>query len=358
MKRALLVFGAWTAVAFLFAIQMHYQVVSQGTERTWGWIIAWQLAGWWSWALFTAPVCAFAAWAVRIRRPVALIAAHLPVALAIGVSCAGVEGAVKWAVGLYRTPHTFVTGITDSVQIYWTFNLLVYAMVAGLYHAWRAARLEMQLVQARLDALVGQLQPHFLFNTLHTISAFVLEDPKQANRMITRLSELLRQSFNRERGPLVTLEEELELLDHYVAIQEARFGDRLRVTFRVDPRAAAAVVPTLLLQPLVENAIRYGVVPNGGVAEVEIAATRAGDRLHLEVRDNGPGFTAGSDTRADGNGSGGGGGGSGLGIANTRARLQELYGPSHRFDLTNALPAGGALATIEIPYSDNARDHR
>jgi LytS/YehU family sensor histidine kinase len=349
MKRALLVFAAWTAVAFLFAIQMHYQVV-QGSQRPWGWIIAWQLSGWWSWALFTAPVWAFSAWAVRIRRPIAIIASHLPMALLIGGACAGFEGGVKAALGLYLTPHTIVTGITDAVQMYWTFNLLVYAMLAGFYHAWRASRLETQLVQARLDALVGQLQPHFLFNTLHTISAFVLEDPKQANRMITRLSELLRQSFNHERGPLVTLEEELELLDHYVAIQEARFGDRLRVTFRVDPSAGSAVVPTLLLQPLVENAIRHGAVPNGGVAEVEIAATRAGDRLHLEVRDNGPGLAA-----ANGNG----GSGWGLGLTNTRARLSELYGASHRFDLMDAAPpATGAVATIEIPFSDHARDHR
>src|SRR5437899_5999626 len=107
-------------------------------------------------------------------------------------------------------------------------------MVAGLYHAWRAARLEMQLVQARLDALVGQLQPHFLFNTLHTISAFVLEDPKQANRMITRLSELLRQSFNRESGAIVQLEEELELLDHYVAIQDVSLSDSITITFSCD----------------------------------------------------------------------------------------------------------------------------
>ncbi len=347
MKRALIVWGAWTAVALLFSIQMHFQTTSSvpPDPRSWSWILAWQLSGWWCWALFTVPVCAFAAWAVRIRRPVLLIAAHVPMALATAVACAGFEGGLKWGLGLWRTPHTLVTGIWDGIGIWWTFNVLVYAMVAGLYHAWRAARLEMQLVQARLDALVGQLQPHFLFNTLHTISAFVLEDPKQANRMITRLSELLRQSFNRERGPLVTLEEELELLDHYVAIQEARFGDRLRVTFRVDPRAASAVVPTLLLQPLVENAIRHGAVPNGAVAEVSIAAVREGDRLHLEVSDNGPGL----------NGSSRGGG---LGLANTRARLQELYGPSHRFELTNAPAPGGALAVIDIPYSDHARDHR
>jgi signal transduction histidine kinase len=347
MKRALIVLGAWSAVALLFSIQMHFQT-SDADPRPWRWILAWQFTGWWSWALFTAPVCVFAAWSTRIRRPAVLILAHVPMALATAVACAGFEGALKWALGVYRTPHTFVTGVWDAVAMYWTFNLLVYAMVAGLYHAWRAARLEMQLVQARLDALVGQLQPHFLFNTLHTISAFVLEDPKQANRMITRLSELLRQSFNRERGPLVTLEQELELLDHYVAIQEARFGDRLRVTFRVDPRAAFAVVPTLLLQPLVENAIRHGMVPNGSVAEIEIAATREGDRLYLAVRDNGPGLPA---ERKLSNGVG-------LGIANTRARLLELYGPSHRFDLQNAPAPGGALATIEIPYTDHARDHR
>lgn len=347
MKRALIVFAAWTAVALLFALQMHFQTVDTD-PRPWSWILAWQLVGWWSWAAFTAPVCFFAAWAARLRRPALLIAAHLPVALVIAVGCAALEGALKWAFGLYRTPHTLASGVGTAVSTYWTFNLLIYAMVAGLYHAWRAMRLETQLVQARLDALVGQLQPHFLFNTLHTISAYVLEDPKQADRMITRLSELLRQSFNRERGPLVTLEEELELLDHYVAIQEARFGDRLRVTFRVDPRAAAAVVPTLLLQPLVENAIRHGAAPTGGVAEVEIAATRSGDRLHLEVRDNGPGLPA--------NGKNGG-----VGIANTRARLSELYGPAHSFDLRSGdgpTAAKGAIATIDIPYQDHASSHR
>jgi two-component system LytT family sensor kinase len=293
-------------------------------------------------------VIAVADSAARLRRPWLIVAAHIPAALATAVLCAATEGAVKWALGIYRTtPLSLGAGVGYAVATYWTFNVLIYAMVVGLYHAVRAARLERLLMQARLDALAGQLQPHFLFNTLHTISALVLEDPKQANRMITRLSELLRHSFSRERGPLVTLEEEFELLDHYVAIQEARFGDRLRVTFRIDPDSASATVPTLLLQPLVENAIRHGAGKDGGIVQVEIAAARSGNRLRLEVRDNGPGIPAGSARN----------GGAGVGIANTQARLTELYGLGHRFELANGA-GGGALATIEIPYTDHARGHR
>ena len=265
MKRAFIVFGAWSAVALLFSIQMHFQTTTDAEPSPWGWILVWQFTGWWTWALFTAPVCAFAAWAVvHIRRPALLISAHVPMAVAIAVACAGFEGGLKWAFGEWRTPHTFLSGVSDGIAIWWTFNLLVYAMIAALYHAWRAQRLEMQLVQARLDALVGQLQP------------------------------------------------------------------------------------------LVENAIRHGIIPNGKVAEIEIAATREGDRLHLQVRDNGPGL------QADRSPASNGGSWGGLGLANTRARLVELYGPSHRFELTNAPPpaTGGAVATIDIPFSDHARDHR
>ncbi len=346
MRRALTVLPAWTAVALLFAIQTRFQ---GDTPRPWGWILGWQLAGWWTWAAFTPIVTAFSDRAARLGSPLRIVAAHIPAALATAVLCAATEGAVKWALGIYRTtPLSLGAGVSYAVATYWTFNVLIYAMVVGLYHAVRAARLESQLMQARLDALTGQLQPHFLFNTLHTISAFVLENPKQANRMITRLSELLRHSFSREHGPLVTLEEELQLLDHYVAIQEARFGDRLKVTFRVDAGTGAATVPTFLLQPLVENAIRHGAALQGGIAEVEIAVVRAGDRLRLEVRDNGPGVPAGV-----------GRNGGGVGIANTRARLAQLYGAGQSFALVNA-PAGkgGAVATIEIPYVDHAYRHR
>jgi two-component system LytT family sensor kinase len=345
MQRVVTVLGAWTAVALLFAIQMRFQ---GDIPRTWGWIAAWQLAGWWSWAAFTPLVTAFSARTARLGSPLRIVAAHLPAALATAVLCAATEGAVKWALGIYRTtPLSLSGGVAYAVATYWTFNVLIYAMVVGLYHAVRAARLESQLMQARLDALTGQLQPHFLFNTLHAISAFVLEDPKQANRMITRLSELLRHSFSPEHGPLVTLEEELQLLDHYVAIQEARFGDRLKVTFRIEAGAGAATVPTFLLQPLVENAIRHGAALQEGVAEVVIAVARAGDWLRLEVRDNGPGVP----TAAARNGGGG------VGIANTCARLAQLYGTGHRFELGNA-PAGGAVATVEIPYVEYAHSHR
>jgi two-component system, LytTR family, sensor kinase len=349
MRRVLTVLGAWTAVALLFAIQTRFQ---GDTPRPGSWIIGWQLAGWWTWAAFTPLVTAFSHRAARLGTPLRIVAAHIPAALAVAVLCAATEGAVKWALGIYRTtPLSLGAGVSYAVATYWTFNVLIYAMVVGLYHAVRAARLESQLMQARLDALTGQLQPHFLFNTLHTISAFVLEDPKQANRMITRLSELLRHSFSRDRGPLVTLEEELQLLDHYVAIQEARFGDRLKVTFRVEAGTGAAMVPTFLLQPLVENAIRHGAARPGRVAEIDIAAVRAGERLRLEVRDNGPGVPEG--------GPAGRNGGGGVGIANTQARLAQLYGVGHRFELANAPGGqGGAIATVEIPYRDHAYSHR
>jgi LytS/YehU family sensor histidine kinase len=270
---------------------------------------------------------------------------------AIAVLCACLQGFARSAVGLYHPSRGLAEGIAMVVRAYWPFNVVLYVTVVGLYltltyareaqlRDLRATRLETQLVQARLDALGARLQPHFLFNTLHAISALVLEDAKAANRMITRLSELLRLTLSRSRTPLVPLEHELELLDHYVAIQEVRFSDKLEVRVAMEAGTAQAPVPSLLLQPLVENAIRHAIGGGHGAAVVEIRISRIPGGLRLEVRDNGPGFDAEAPSNA-----------AGEGIRNTRERLEQLYGHRGRLLLQNGIPRG-AVATIELPLGD------
>jgi LytS/YehU family sensor histidine kinase len=353
----LLTFVGWTLVAIMFSFEAQLRPADLDRSPGWAHAIGWRLAGWWSWAAFTPVVCWWTAWLRRVRLPLA-VTGHLLGGSAVVVLCAVVQGLSRWAVGLYHPSQGLADGIGMVVRAYWPFNVVVYITVVGLYLALtyareaqaregRTARLETQLVQARLDALTARLQPHFLFNTLHAISAFVAEDAKVANQMIARLAELLRLTLSRARTPLVTLEQELELLDHYVAIQEVRFSDRLRVRTHIEPGAEAARVPTMLLQPLVENAIRHSIGDGlgggggggGGPAVVEIDGRRSGDRLLLEVSDNGPGFLAPADDTG------------GEGLRNTRERLQQLYGDHHLLRLTNGA-AGGARVVIEVPFEE------
>jgi LytS/YehU family sensor histidine kinase len=194
------------------------------------------------------------------------------------------------------------------------------------------------LAEARLQLLSMQLQPHFLFNTLNTIAELVHDDPDAADRMITGLSDLLRRTL--ELGPTqeIPLAAELALLDQYLDIQRARFGDRLRVTFAVAEDAKRAAVPVLLLQPLVENAIRHGLGERLSAGHIDIAAERRDGRLIVTVADDGTGSaanTAGPQER--------------VGLGNTRARLEALYGPGHRLDLSVS-PSHGARVTLDIPF--------
>jgi LytS/YehU family sensor histidine kinase len=200
-----------------------------------------------------------------------------------------------------------------------------------------ASALEAQLARAQLSALRAQLHPHFLFNALNTISALIPRDPSAADRMIERLGELLRRSLDAEGAAEVPLEEELRFLDGYLEIERARFRDRLAVTTRVDPGTMRARVPSLILQPLVENAIRHGVAPRAAPGSVEIRAEHEDGVLRLVVKDDGPGEPAP------------GGHTDGVGLANTRARLRRLYGASHRFQAGNA-PGGGFEASVTIPF--------
>ena len=205
-----------------------------------------------------------------------------------------------------------------------------------------SARLETQLTLARVGALRAQLQPHFLFNTLNSISVLVSSDPAGARLMIRRLSDLLRAVLSDGERPEVPLRREVELLNAYLAIQGVRFGERLRVRVDVAPGVADLLVPTLVLQPLVENAIEYAVANREEGGTVTVSATRSSDRLVLSVIDDGSGCSgdvASGMVRGDGHG---------VGHRNTRDRLREMYGSAHAFT-TGPAPGGGCEIRLELP---------
>ena len=200
------------------------------------------------------------------------------------------------------------------------------------------AQLEARLARAQLQSLKLQMHPHFLFNTLNSITTLITEEPLAAERMVTGLSELLRISLRNAGEQEVPLERELEVLRHYLTIQQIRFQDRLAVELDVDPETLPAMVPNLILQPLVENAIRHGIGPRATGGRIEVRATRVGDALRLRVRDDGVGTAAEAMPVREG-----------TGIGNTRARLGHLYGNRHRFEIGGA-PGAGFTVVAEIPF--------
>lgn len=201
-----------------------------------------------------------------------------------------------------------------------------------------AAQLQAQLADARLEALRMQLNPHFLFNTLHAVSALVERDPRGVRRMIARLSELLRYTLGEDGEQEITVEKELDFLRRYLEIMEVRFQGRLEVEISASPEAREALVPNLILQPLVENAVKHGVGTKVGPGRVEVMAEREGDVLRLAVRDDGPGIEGGEES-AEG----------GVGLRNVRARLMEMYGEDGGLAFHDA-PGGGAVAEVRIPF--------
>jgi two-component system LytT family sensor kinase len=227
--------------------------------------------------------------------------------------------------------------------------LMTYSAIAGASYALgyyresrtraiRAAHLEARLAQARLKTLEAELHPHFLFNTLHAISTLVHTQPESADRMISRLSDLLRITFSRSDAPCVSLHEELEFLQKYLEIEQTRFQDRMTVHYEVDPDTLDAEVPRLILQPLVENAIKHGVAPQTRPGVVSVGARRDGERLFLTVRDNGVGLTGGTRARLDG----------GVGLSNTRDRLECLYGSDQALNFLESAP--GLTVEMQLPF--------
>jgi signal transduction histidine kinase len=227
------------------------------------------------------------------------------------------------------------------VVYYWAMMAVTNAL--DYYDKYRerelhAAQLEAGLARAQLQLLQTQLQPHFLFNTLNAISALVYTDAEAADRMLATLGDLLRRTledFGVQEAPLAR---ELEMVHAYLEIEQTRIGPRLRICLDIAPDTTDAYVPTFLLQPLIENAIRHGIAPRPEPGRVEVRVRRDNDRLHLEVRDDGPGFPAQP-----------AGGGEGVGLANTRARLFHLYGAAQRLETSND-PHGGCAVRITLPF--------
>jgi LytS/YehU family sensor histidine kinase len=235
-------------------------------------------------------------------------------------------------------------------------NLIVYWTMDGLSQAqayyrkfrereMRALLLESRLAQAQLQILKMQLQPHFLFNTLNAISSLMHQDVELADQMLARLAQLLRTTLESAGTQVVSLKQELEFIELYLEIEKARFGPRLIVHMDADPDTMDAYVPNLILQPLVENAVRHGISPRPEAGHIEIRTRRENGTLRVDVMDDGPGLTHNGEPRPR----------QGVGLANTRARLRQLYGDTHEFRLANRA-SGGVAVTLWLPFRENPEE--
>ena len=340
-----------------------------------GGLVLWQVLGWMTWAVLAPAILALGA---RVRpEPGRLrwFAVHVPAAAA----CAALFSAGMVAASRLVQPwgprgldRPFVMEVLGHATSFLHLSLLAYFGILGAgyaldyYHRFRerelrAAQLETRLANARLEALRLQLQPHFLFNTLHTAAGLVRQGQNDtAVETLARLSDLLRVTLDGEGRQLVPLAEELRLADLYLGIQQVRFSDRLRIERAVDETLLLAPVPAFVLQPLLENAVRHGIGRRAAPGMLRVVAERAAEgRLRLEVHDDGVGLGAERPTLAGAAATGGDRPGDrheGVGLANIRARIAAIYGGEARLELLPR-PGRGAIARVTLPLGTGAAAH-
>lgn len=354
-RRAAPLFSGWTLVSIIFA-GISYAAAIGENHKEFGFVSALKLnlVQFYLWAILSPLVFRFSRRFPIEVRPLDL--RNLSLYFPALISFAGIHQIVHLAVLWSITPRwrQQFPSLMDCYRAYFAFGfyidliialLIVIAVHALLYYQnFRASELaqsslKTQLAQAQLRALKMQLHPHFLFNTLHSISSLVLEDPPKANSMIARLGDFLRLTLENSNQQLVSLKEETEFLRCYLEIEQVRFGDRLMVALELEPQTLSAQVPHLILQPVVENAIQHAVAPRATRGHINIEAKRRNNLLRLEVRDNGPGIISNGDLLEK----------KGVGLSNVRARLHQIYGPDFRFELMNARD-GGLTVAMEIPF--------
>jgi signal transduction histidine kinase len=338
----------WTGLGLLFSIQVCLLWPGSVTLLR---AMQVTMPRWYVWGLLASLIFAVDR-RVLGRLPISKrILAHIPLGISISF-CDDIGLRAQYVLKVEWRPasatYFFVQNFFGQAMVY---AVIVGASLATGYAAearkreqeaaelaLHSAQLETHLTEARLRVLQSQINPHFLFNAFNTISAFTETNPKTARRMMARLGALLRSSLDHAGRQEVTLAEELLFLDDYLTIERLRFEDRLTVEIKVEDSVRGAVVPSFVLQPLVENAIRHGLAEHVEAGRIDIDARRAGGRLVITVQDDGPGPPVSMAIDREG-----------VGLANTRARLEALYGADYRFELTSAADRG-ARVTLDIPF--------
>jgi two-component system LytT family sensor kinase len=341
----------WTLVGLAIASEIYLSGNFLGRSITWGEAISDSLEDWYVYGALSLPVVWFARrFPPELGTRWVTAGVHLGAALVFSLVYIVVRTLVgevdSWIGG---EPASFGEIFHPLLVRTLPFNLLVYGVIISVSHALdyygkynertvQTLELEKHLTEARLQALLHQLKPHFLFNTLNGIASLMHTDVEAADRMLVRLSELLRITMSQTGAPKTTLRDEIAFLERYLDIEKIRFHNRLDVVIAIDEDVIDAQVPSLILQPMVENAMRHGIEPHARTGHIELRGFREDGNLVLTVSDNGAGI---SDE---------GPGREGIGVANTRARLAELYGAKQKFELVNR-PEGGLCVRITIPFS-------
>ncbi|MBA2503806.1 MAG: histidine kinase [Pyrinomonadaceae bacterium] len=362
--RWLLVLGVWTFIAVVFAALRYVAFLE--TNRLmekpnpfpgWSVFFVFPLIALYMWAVMTPLIAPFARrFPIPGKQWARNLLIHIPVGILFMSAHMSVWSTLYWCFGPVRIERygslggylrsNMINGVGQQLTFYIPLLIVIYAF--DYYRKYRegelkASELRAQLAQAKLQALKMQLHPHFLFNTLNAISELIYRNAETAEVMITNLSDLLRITLNKEGNQEVTLKQELEFLSKYLEIEKTRFQERLRVEFRIDPKTLDARVPDLILQPIVENAVRHGIAPLARGGSIEIAAHRENGTLYLSVRDDGRGLPREWQAIPK----------EGVGIANTRARLLQLYGANHRFELNSRPQSHGLIVTMAIPFTES-----
>lgn len=349
------IFGLWTLFGIYFTSQVALQSQAFPNPTPFWRVLMWQLFSGYVWFALSPVILRLGhrfplvegKW--RISIPV-----HLAASIVFAVTQLAIDAYILPKLGYMSSggPQPYLEVLKKILLFNLHFSVAIYWGVLGMQQAikyyrknrereLRTSQLEARLATTRLQVLKMQLHPHFLFNTLNAISELIYRDPESAERMISDLSDLLRMSFENLEIQEIPLKQELEFLEKYLEIELTRFHDRLKVEMRIAPETLDASVPNMILQPLVENAIKHGIGPRGEGGKIDIGAVRQNGHLELTVRDNGIGVPSGDVEHLS----------EGVGISNTRRRLRHLYGDKHSFSFANGDSSGLAVSLV-IPFRE------